>query len=393
MKALVIFGTRPEIIKLAPIVFKLQEKMEVRVFHTRQHDELADDVIKFFKISPDFNERTMLHMTEERRSGRIGQIITAVNPDIVIVQGDTFTTYAAAFTSFLLHKPVLHLEAGLRTYRKFSPFPEEMFRRLVSNMADFHFVPTENSKQNLLGEGIPDDRIVVSGNTIVDAANMAMKRVSEKQAIEEIHKYNHDPDLDEMLENKKLVVITAHRRENIGKPLKDICTAMKNLAEKYDDMLFLWVLHKNPNVREIVFNEMKEKPKNLKFAEAFTYPTMLYFLDKAHIILTDSGGIQEEVVSLHKPVIILRGDTERPEVVEYGLGFLVGTDIDKIMNSFTQLHDDEEFYNKLTKIKNPFGDGKTSDRVLEFLTSDEVKEFLRNYPNSVNHTFKKGITW
>ena len=393
MKALVIFGTRPEIIKLAPIIFKLQKKMEVRVFHTRQHDELADDVIKFFKITPDFNERTMLHMTEERRSGRIGQIIRAVNPDIVIVQGDTFTTYAAAFTAFLLQKPILHLEAGLRTYRKFSPFPEEMFRRLVSNLADFHFVPTETSKKNLLSEGIPEDRIFVSGNTIVDAANMVMGRIDEKKALEEIHKYNHDADLDEMLENKKLVIITAHRRENIGQPLKDICTTMKRLAEKYKDMLFLWVLHKNPNVREIVFNEMRERPINLKFAEAFAYPTMLYFLNRAHIILTDSGGIQEEVVSLHKPVIILREDTERPEVIDYGLGFLVGTDIELIMSTFGRLHDDKEFYDGLTKLENPFGDGKTSDRVLEFLTSYEVQEYLKSYPLDVAHKFEKRITW
>jgi len=162
MKALVVFGTRPEIIKLAPIVYKLKEKMEVRVFHTRQHDELADDVIKFFKISPDFNEKTMLHSADERRSGRMGTILRAINPDIVIVQGDTFTTYAGAFTAFLLRKPVLHLEAGLRTHKKFSPFPEETFRKLVSNLADFHFVPTETSKQNLLREGIAKDRIFVA---------------------------------------------------------------------------------------------------------------------------------------------------------------------------------------------------------------------------------------
>jgi len=393
MKALIIFGTRPEIIKLAPVTFKLSEKMEVRVFHTRQHDELADDVIKFFKITPDFNERAMLNMTEERRSGRIGQIIRAVNPDIVIVQGDTFTTYAAAFTSFLLQKPVLHLEAGLRTYRKFSPFPEEMFRRLVSNLADFHFVPTENSRKNLLAEGIPEDRIVVAGNTIVDAANMALKRVDEQEALAEIHKYNHDNDMDEMLANKKLVIITSHRRENIGQPLKRICRAMKELAAKYDNLLFIWVLHKNPNVREIVFNEMKTRSKNLKFVEALTYPTMLYFLNKAHLILTDSGGIQEEVVSLHKPVIILREDTERPEVVEYGLGFMVGTNIQKIHATFAKLNEDVDFYKELTKLDNPFGDGKTADRVLEFLTSKEVEDYLTHYPKNVSHIFKKRITW
>ncbi len=393
MKALIIFGTRPEIIKLAPVIFKLNEKMEVRVFHTRQHDELADDVIKFFKITPDFNERTMLHMTEERRSGRIGQIIRAVNPDIIIVQGDTFTTYAAAFTAFLLKKPVLHLEAGLRTYRKYSPFPEEMFRRLVSNLADFHFVPTTTSRNNLLKEGIPEDRIFVAGNTIVDAANMAMARIDEESAINEIHKYNHDIDLDDMLSQRKLVVITSHRRESIGPPLKRICKAANELAKQYDNLLFVWILHKNPNVREIVFNELKERPNNLKFVEALTYPTMLYFLNRAHLILTDSGGIQEEVVSLHKPVIILREDTERPEVIDYGLGFMAGTDITQIKSIFSKLNDDTSFYEKLTKIANPFGDGKTSDRVLEFLTTKEVEDFLMDYPNSITHEFKTKIEW
>ncbi|OPX30189.1 MAG: UDP-N-acetylglucosamine 2-epimerase (non-hydrolyzing) [Candidatus Cloacimonas sp. 4484_143] len=388
MKALVVFGTRPEIIKLAPIVYKLKEKMEVRVFHTRQHDELADDVIKFFKISPDFNEKTMLHSADERRSGRMGTILRAINPDIVIVQGDTFTTYAGAFTAFLLRKPVLHLEAGLRTHKKFSPFPEETFRKLVSNLADFHFVPTETSKQNLLREGIAKDRIFVAGNTIVDAANMALKNINEEEAISEIYKYNHDSDLDEMLRTKKLVIITSHRRENIGQPLKRICAAVKQLSEKYDDLLFIWVLHKNPNVREIVFNELKERNSNLKLVEAFTYPTMLYFLQKSQFILTDSGGIQEEVVSLHKPVIILRDDTERPEVVEYGLGFMVGTDIEKIITTFTKLHDDVDFYKKITKIDNPFGDGQTSQRVLDFLMKPQTQDFLENYPESAEHVFE-----
>ncbi|RLC53162.1 MAG: UDP-N-acetylglucosamine 2-epimerase (non-hydrolyzing) [Candidatus Cloacimonadota bacterium] len=388
MKALVVFGTRPEIIKLAPIVYKLKEKMEVRVFHTRQHDELADDVIKFFKISPDFNEKTMLHSADERRSGRMGTILRAINPDIVIVQGDTFTTYAGAFTAFLLRKPVLHLEAGLRTHKKFSPFPEETFRKLVSNLADFHFVPTETSKQNLLREGIAKDRIFVAGNTIVDAANMALKNINEEEAISEVYKYNHDSDLDEMLRTKKLVIITSHRRENIGQPLKRICAAVKQLSEKYDDLLFIWVLHKNPNVREIVFNELKERNSNLKLVEAFTYPTMLYFLQKSQFILTDSGGIQEEVVSLHKPVIILRDDTERPEVVEYGLGFMVGTDIEKIITTFTKLHDDVDFYKKITKIDNPFGDGQTSQRVLDFLMKPQTQDFLENYPESAEHVFE-----
>jgi len=191
-----------------------------------------------------------------------------------------------------------------------------------------------------------------------------------------------------MLRTKKLVIITSHRRENIGQPLKRICAAVKQLSEKYDDLLFIWVLHKNPNVREIVFNELKERNSNLKLVEAFTYPTMLYFLQKSQFILTDSGGIQEEVVSLHKPVIILRDDTERPEVVEYGLGFMVGTDIEKIITTFTKLHDDVDFYKKITKIDNPFGDGQTSQRVLDFLMKPQTQDFLENYPESAEHVFE-----
>ncbi len=386
MKTLIVFGTRPEIIKLAPVYFKLKDKIETKILHTRQHDELADDVLNFFGIEPDYNERTMLVMAEERRLGNIRTIIKAENPDIVIVQGDTFTTYAGAYTSFLLKKPVLHLEAGLRTFKKFSPYPEEIFRKLTTQLSEFHFAPTIKSKNNLLSEGIPENRIFVTGNPIVDATNMTLKLVMEKDVQRELEA--KDPAVSKMIETKKFFLITSHRRENIGKPLKKICQASLKLAKKYPDKIFLWLLHKNPQVREIVFDSLQNRPQNLRLLEALTYPTLLYLINRAQFVLTDSGGIQEEIISFKKPVIILRNDTERPEVVEAGLGFLVGSNERKIIDTFITLNEDEEFYNNLDKIANPFGDGKTAERVVNFLQKKQIREFLKKYPKSYNDKIK-----
>lgn len=386
MKILIVFGTRPEIIKLAPVYFKLKEKMETRILHTRQHDELADDVLNFFGIEPDYNERTMLVMDEERRLGNIRTIIKAENPDIIIVQGDTFTTYAGAYTSFLLKKPVLHLEAGLRTFNKFSPYPEETFRKLTTQLSEFHFAPTIKSKNNLLAEGIAENRVFVTGNPIVDATNMTLKLVKEKDVQKELEA--KDPAALKMIANHKFFLITSHRRENIGTPLKMICRSILKLAKKYPDKIFLWLLHKNPLVREIVFDSLQNRPQNLRLLEALTYPTLLYLINRSQFVLTDSGGIQEEIVSFNKPVMILRNDTERPEVVKAGLGFLVGSNERKIIDTFITLNEDQKFYESLGKIINPFGDGKTAERVLNFLQKKQIREFLKKYPESHNEKIK-----
>jgi len=393
MKVLIAFGTRPEIIKLAPVIHKLKNKVNVKVVHSWQHNELAVDIINFFKLKLDYDAKDMLRITEGRGieetiSGDMKNIIKKESPDLIIVQGDTRTTYTAAFTSFLLKKPILHLEAGLRTYNKFSPFPEEIFRSLISKLADFHFAPTRQAADNLIKERIPKDRIFTVGNTIVDAIHMGISLVKPEIALKELSKYKKD--IKTLLKGKKLIIITSHRRENIGEPMKHICKSVKTLANKYKNALFLWSLHKNPYVRKTILNEMKKEKKNIVFVEALSYPTMLFLLKKSYVILTDSGGIQEEAPSLNKPVLVLREATERPEVIKTGIGFLVGTDEKKITKTFSSLYEDENFYKSISIRKNPFGDGKTSDRVLKFLQLKGVKEFLEKYPESSDKTFNIG---
>ena len=382
MKALIVFGTRPEIIKLAPLYFTLKKDIDVRTLHTRQHDELADDVLEFFKLKPEFSERCMLIMNEERRSGSIGTIIRAINPDVVIVQGDTFTTYAGAYTAFLLKKPVIHMEAGLRTYKKFSPYPEETFRRLTTQLSDFHFAPTQINYDNLIAEGVKEDRIFVAGNTIVDSMNMTSKLIKKDDVNKELMK--SDSELPDMIKGKQFIVITSHRRENIGKRLERICRASIELATKYPEKIFIWTMHKNPAVREIVIHHMANRPNNLRLIESISYPTMLYLIKHSQMMLTDSGGIQEEVVSYNKPIIILREDPERPEVVTEGLGFLVGSDTKKIISTFEKL---DRNYESFKELKNPYGDGRTSERVLKLLLNKEVIKFLKHYPENSEKVF------
>lgn len=382
MKALIVFGTRPEIIKLAPLYFTMKKDIDVRTLHTRQHDELADDVLEFFKLKPEFSERCMLIMNEERRSGSIGTIIRAINPDVVIVQGDTFTTYAGAYTAFLLKKPVIHMEAGLRTYKKFSPYPEETFRRLTTQLADFHFAPTQMNYDNLIAEGVKPDRIFVAGNTIVDSMKMTSALINKDDVNDELSK--SDPELTKMIEDKQFIVVTSHRRENIGKPLDRICKAVIELAKKYPKKVFIWTMHKNPAVREIVIHHMMHRPNNLRLIESISYPTMLYLIKHSQMMLTDSGGIQEEVVSYNKPIIILREDTERPEVVEEGLGFLVGSDTKLIIDTFEKLDTNYETFKEL---HNPYGDGRTSERVVKLLQHPEVIKFLKHYPDNAETVF------
>ena len=393
MKVLIVFGTRPEIIKLAPVIHKLKDKIEVKIVRTWQHQELAKDVIKFFKLKPDYNVHYMLKITEgknteETVSGDLKNIIKKEEPDLIIVQGDTRTTYTTAFIGFLLKKPILHLEAGLRTYNKFSPFPEEIFRGLVSRIADFHFAPTQKAYDNLVNEGIHKDRIFISGNTIVDATQIALSLLDEKKVFNELIPYRHN--IKELIKKKKVVLITSHRRENIGNPLKQICKAVISLSKQYPETLFLWSLHKNPEVRKIVLNEMKRKKENIILTESLSYPTMIFLIKKSHIILTDSGGIQEETTSLNKPVLVLREQTERPEVMENGMGSLVGTDEQKIIKTFSSLSKNSNFHKKNSPGKNPFGDGKTSDRILKFLQLKEIKEFLKKYPESSDKKLKIG---
>jgi UDP-N-acetylglucosamine 2-epimerase (non-hydrolysing) len=385
MKIFIVFGTRPEAIKLAPLIHKLRAQNNMCVVSSGQHLELVNQVIDFFKIMPDYSFGCMMdgQDLEElykciHRKMRIA--IDMEDPNLIIVQGDTFTTYSAAFVGSMLKKPVFHVEAGLRTGKKFFPFPEEMLRSLVSRIADIHFAPTSKAADNLLAEGIRRDRIFITGNTIVDALDLAKKLLDEKKILKEIA-FN-DPHIPKMLNGRKLILVTSHRRENIGDPLINICRVVKSLGNKHKDALFLWPLHMNPDVRDIIHREMGNRPENIFLTEAFTYPTMVYLMQKSSIILSDSGGIQEEATTIGKHVIILRESTERPEVLESGYGFLTEDDEDKVLDTFGKLYADTNEHKNLARKANPFGDGKTSERILKFLQREEIQSFIRDYPAS-----------
>ncbi len=380
MKVLISFGTRPEIIKLAPVILTLKREFDVITVHTGQHDILAEEMIKFFKFKIDYRLKDILSITENKKSlhpvkGEIVEVIRKEKPDVVIVQGDTRTTFISAFAAFMEKIVLIHLEAGLRTYNKFAPFPEEIYRSLISRMADIHLAPTEKAKQNLIKENIREDRIFVVGNSIVDALILATSKIKEKDVFKELSQYTNN--IKEIKE-KEIVLITSHRRENIGKPLLNICKSVKKLAEKYNRTVFIWSLHKNPEVRKIVLNEMKKKRKNIILTGPLSYPTTIYLIKNSSVILTDSGGIQEESVSLGKKVIILREVTERPEVVDTGFGYIAGSSVEKITNIFSTIY--RKRMKKGLKKNNPFGDGKTSVKILKLLKKRRIKELIYNYP-------------
>jgi len=385
VKIFIVFGTRPEAIKLAPVVYSLRERFAVRVISTGQHLDMTHQVTDFFRLSPDYSfgcmaERPDLEKLHECIQKEMRIAIDNEDPDLIIVQGDTLTTYAAAFVGFMLKKPVFHVEAGLRSFDKYSPFPEEVLRVLVSRIADFHFAPTLKAYDNLLSEGIRKDRIMITGNTVVDALLLAQRLIDEGEILKELSGYASN--IERSLRDKRLVLITAHRRENIGAPLREICRAIRFLSEGYKDTLFLWPLHKNPEVRGIISEEFTSRPDNIMFTEPLSYQTMLYLMKRSYLLITDSGGIQEEAPAFGKPVIILRDTTERPEVVDAGIGFLVGHDKERISEVFSRLCEDRGIYSAISRISNPFGDGKASERILRFLMLDNVRAFIKEYPSS-----------
>lgn len=385
MKIFIVFGTRPEAIKLAPVIYSLRERFAVRIISTGQHLDMTHQVTDFFRLNPDYNfgcmvERPDLEKLHECIQKKMRIAIDNEDPDLIIVQGDTLTTYAAAFVGFMLKKPVFHVEAGLRSFDKYSPFPEEMLRILVSRIADFHFAPTLKAYDNLLSEGIRKDRIMITGNTVVDAIQLARRMIDESKVFEELSGYK--PDIIKSFRTKRIALITVHRRENIGAPLREICRAIRFLSEGYKETLFLWPLHKNPEVRGIISEEFMSRPDNIVFTEPLSYQTMLYLMERSYVLITDSGGIQEEAPAFGKPVIILRDATERPEIVEAGIGFLVGHNKDRIIKTFSRLCGDEDIYRAISRISNIFGDGKASERILQFLMLDNVRAFIKEYPSS-----------
>ncbi|MCI4458353.1 MAG: UDP-N-acetylglucosamine 2-epimerase (non-hydrolyzing) [Thermocrinis sp.] len=377
MNVLIILGTRPEAIKLAPIINTLKEsRFNVKVVATGQHYDLVKHVLEFFQIEADFLGCMNSDLLENTACmvKSLKEAVQRYKPNCVVVQGDTLSCYTGAYTAFLNKIPVLHVEAGLRSHDKFSPFPEEMFRILTDRLSDVFFAPTKRAVENLLREDFPKDRIVLTGNTVVDAIYMAIKyldRESIKKQLEELIQ-------KDISTYGGIVFITSHRRENIGKPMKNIRDAVNKLAKKYPHLLFVWSLHKNPFVRKSVLEDFTMQPDNLAIVEPLTYPQTVYLLEKSLIIISDSGGIQEEACTLKKPLLITRNVSERMEVVDVGLGKVVDTDKENIVREFENIYENLEYYQKLT-FENPYGDGKASERIKNFLLCDKAKKFILNY--------------
>lgn len=380
-KIMLVFGTRPEAIKMAPLVkefLRYPEKFETVVCVTGQHREMLDQVLRIFDIQPDYDLNIMkqgqdLYDVTARVLVGMRNVLRKVLPDVVLVHGDTTTSTAAALAAFYQQIPVGHIEAGLRTHDIYSPWPEEMNRQITSRIATYHFSPTPLSKQNLLAEGIKEEQIVVTGNTVIDALYRVVDHIKKNLKLDaELESLLKQAgyDVTRLREGKKLVLITGHRRENFGEGFVHICTAIKDLTKKYPDVDFVYPMHLNPNVRKPiheVFEDNLSGLGNMFFIEPLEYLSFVYLMEKSAIVLTDSGGIQEEAPGLGKPVLVMRDTTERPEALEAGTVKLVGTDYDKIVNEVSGLLDSQEYYEKMSKAINPYGDGKACSRIVKAL--------------------------
>mgnify|MGYP005761937427 CR=1 FL=1 len=361
-KIMLVFGTRPEAIKMCPLVkeLKTRKNIEAKVCVTGQHREMLQQVLECFNIVPDYNleimkdKQTLFDITTNIIS-KIKPVLEKEMPDIVLVHGDTTTTFVTALCAFYMQIPVGHVEAGLRTYNLYSPYPEEFNRQATGIIAQYHFAPTEKAKQNLLNEGKSEKQIYVTGNTAIDALKTTVKE-----------NYNH-PILD-WVENNKLIVLTAHRRENLGKPLEQMFTAIKRILDEYDDIKVIYPIHKNPLVRETANRIFKDNGK-IKLIEPLEVLDFHNFLNKSYLILTDSGGIQEEAPSLGKPVLVMRDTTERPEGIKAGTLKLVGTEEENIYKNIKLLLDNKKEYEKMSNASNPYGDGFASKRIADVLES------------------------
>ncbi len=380
---LIVFGTRPEAIKMAPLVGELKKNDELFktvVCVTGQHREMLDQVLRIFDIVPDYDLNIMkqgqdLYDVTTRVLMGMRDVLKEVKPDVVCVHGDTTTSTAAALAAFYQQIPVAHVEAGLRTGNIYSPWPEEMNRQLTGRIASYHFAPTSLSRENLLKENVDDGKIVVTGNTVIDALHIVVEKIKNNVALAselqaELQKMGYDTHrLDS---GRRMVLITGHRRENFGDGFVHICEAIKTLSETYKDVDFVYPMHLNPNVRRPihqVWGETLEGLGNLFFIEPLEYLSFVYLMEKSHLVLTDSGGIQEEAPGLGKPVLVMRDTTERPEALSAGTVKLVGTDYDKIVGEVSCLLDDETAYQKMSRAVNPYGDGLASKRIVKFLTN------------------------
>lgn len=376
---LLVFGTRPEAIKMAPLVKKLQsepDKFKTVVCVTAQHRQMLDQVLHIFDIVPDYDLDIMkpnqdLYDITSRVLLGMRDVLKEVQPDVVLVHGDTTTSTAAALAAFYQQIPVGHVEAGLRTHNIYSPWPEEMNRQITGRITTHHFAPTPLAKQNLLDENVRPEQIVVTGNTVIDALHIVTKRLAEDAELQqsvrgELAEFGYD--VNRLNKGRKLLLITGHRRENFGEGFLNICHAIKNLAERYPDTDFVYPVHLNPNVRKPVFEILGGGAEmNIFLIEPLQYLPFVYMMERSYLILTDSGGVQEEAPGLGKPVLVMRNTTERPEAVEAGTVLLVGTDRAKIEQGVIDLMEKPKVYRKMSEAVNPYGDGMACSRISDYL--------------------------
>lgn len=380
---MLVFGTRPEAIKMAPLVKAFQShptEFNTQVFVTGQHREMLDQVLHLFDIVPDYDLNIMkqgqdLYDVTARVLTGMRDVLDKARPDIVLVHGDTTTSTAAALAAFYRQIPVGHVEAGLRTYNIYSPWPEEMNRQITGRIATYHFAPTELSREHLMSEGVKDENIVVTGNTVIDALYWVVEKIKSDAALNAGLKATLSGagyDISRAESGRRLVLITGHRRENFGDGFISMCKAIKFLTKRYPDVDFVYPMHLNPNVRRPiheVFGDELEGLGNMFFIEPLEYLSFVCLMEKADIVLTDSGGIQEEAPGLGKPVLVMRDTTERPEALAAGTVRLVGTDYERIVGSVSELLDDTGAYDKMSRSVNPYGDGKACGRIVKSLST------------------------
>lgn len=375
-KVLFCFGTRPEAIKLAPLIKLIQkypDRFESKILLTGQHTDLVYQVLDFFEIKYDYDleimqpNQSLIDITTKALIG-INSILIKFKPDIIIVQGDTSTVFIASLAAFYNRIKVAHIEAGLRSYKRYSPFPEEINRILTSKLANIHFAPTEKASENLLKEGIDSKSIFVVKNTVIDALYLALDILGEDSQYKTIESHFKGIDF-----SKKIIMITSHRRESFGEPIKNIFTAIKTLSNDLKNFEFVIPIHPNPNVRNTAIS-LLNGIDNVHIIEPLDYPKIVWLMNKSHLILTDSGGIQEEAPSLKKPVLVLRDVTERTEGILSGNAKLVGTNITKIIDTVKLVLNDQQVYKSMIKNENPYGDGKASERIIDYLLKFEFDE-------------------
>lgn len=376
MKVLLVFGTRPEAIKMAPLVKELQADsyFDARVAVTAQHREMLDQVLELFALEPNYDLDVMkpgqdLYDVTSKVLLGLRDVLSEFKPDLVLVHGDTATTFASTLAAFYQQIPVGHVEAGLRTGDLYSPWPEEANRQLTGRLAKWHFAPTERNQNALLREGVPEHRILVTGNTVIDALQWVVQKIEDTPELQQkIHAALSNAGLDLDLANHRYVLVTGHRRENFGSGFENICKALHALAEANPDTHFVYPVHLNPNV-QVPVKRLLEGLRNVHLIEPLGYEPFVYLMQKAYLVLTDSGGVQEEAPGLGKPVLVMRDTTERPEAVDAGTVQLVGTESSVIRDAVQGLLDDAAVYERMSRAHNPYGDGRACSRIAEFLKS------------------------